>query len=471
VCLGGLQDHLTVYHPPQRSPHTRTTIQASRPARARQHKIDNRLDTTSAAGSPTGRRSVPFPGVVAEQPSGRIGERSPRAAPLPRISGAEWPTLARAARTLPIWGMPKVPRTITAPARKLPPALHGSDLVTAIREYGRPREHALPCGRATFSIGSSSGCDVDVRDEYVSGIHCTLTRRGTRMWVQDQSSRNGTYVRGHQETTFLIVPGDTFSVATTRLLVVNENMRIARSSMAEVLGYNFDSAIDDLLTYSVQDRPMLIMGPTGAGQLDLVRAVHETSVRRDRELVLAHRVPAAREKQMQLVVHAQRGTLALQLTGRPVDKMFLDMVLSSDLHVRVVVLARSLQAASRSVDLDALTRMDILEIRPLQERQGDIRKLMDEQFQKSEMALTMKDLTIENQRALQAHRWPHNLDEIRRAAKNVLALVRAGSIRQAARSLHLPRSSLQYWLDRMDLRLPLTSGSIPVPMRDIESDG
>jgi transcriptional regulator of acetoin/glycerol metabolism len=283
------------------------------------------------------------------------------------------------------------------------------------------------------------------------------------MWVQDQSSRNGTYVRGHQETTFLVVPGDTFIVATTRLLVVNENMRLARSSMAEVLGYDFDSGIDDLLIYSVQDRPLLIIGPTGAGQLDLVRAVHETSVRRDRELVVAHRVPAAREKQKQLVAGAQRGTLVLQVTGRPVDRMFLDMVLSSDLHVRLVVLARSLQVASRSVDLDTLTRMDMVEIRPLQERQGDIGKLMDEQFRKSDMALTMKDLTIGNQRALQAHDWAQNLDEIRRAARNVLAIVRAGSIRRAAQSLHLPRSSLQYWLDRMQMRTPLISGESPAP--------
>lgn len=268
--------------------------------------------------------------------------------------------------------MPKAPRTITAPDGKLPPALHGADLVTAIREYGRPREHALPCERATFSIGSSSGCDVDVRSEYVSGVHCTLTRRGTRLWVHDQSSRNGTYVRGHLEATFLVVPGDTFTVATTRLLVVNENMRIARSSMAEVLGYDLDSGIDDLLTCSVQDRPLLIIGPTGAGQLDLVRAVHETSVRRDRELVVAHRVPAAREKQKQLVAGAQRGTLALQVTGRPVDRIFLDMVLSHELRVRLVVLARSLQAASRSIDLDILTGMDMVEVRPLQERQGDI---------------------------------------------------------------------------------------------------
>jgi pSer/pThr/pTyr-binding forkhead associated (FHA) protein len=356
--------------------------------------------------------------------------------------------------------MTNVPRTITVPEEERPPALEGPDLVTGVREYGRPLEHPLLVKQATFTIGSSPSCDVPIASEYVSSLHCVLERRGQRLRVHDQTSRNGTFFRGRRESTFDIVPGDMFMLATTAVLALNDHMRLARPVLAQVLGYDHHAVVDDVLMASVEEGPLLVVGPKGAGQLRLVRAIHEISLRRCSGLVEVARLPATSEEQKQLLAKARRGALAVTVNGSPLDEMFLDLVLSSDSHVRLVVLAPSLEAAMQSVRIETMTRMSKVEIRALRARRAELGVLVDRLLVENRLSLRVTDLTRENQRALEAYPWPENLDELRETVTWMAAIVREGSIRKAAPLLGVPRSTLQYWMERIDLTLPLTrSGS------------
>jgi pSer/pThr/pTyr-binding forkhead associated (FHA) protein len=354
--------------------------------------------------------------------------------------------------------MTNLPRTITVPDGERPPALEGPDLVTAIREYGHPAEHPLLVKQATFTIGTSPSCDVSIASDYVSSLHCVLERRGQRLRVHDQTSRNGTFFRGRREATFDIVPGDVFTMATTKLMALNDHMRLARPVLAQVLGYDAHAIVDDVLMNSVEEGPLLIVGPKGAGQLRLVRAIHETSLRRGSGLVEVPALPATREEQKQLLSNARRGTLVVTGTGSPLDESFLDMVLSPDSHVRLVVLAPTLEAAMQSVRIDTMTRMGKVEIRPLRVRRAEIGKLIDHLLVENRLSLRVTDLTSENQQALEAYPWPENLDELRETVTWMTGIVREGSIRKAAPILKVPRSTLQYWMERINLTLPLTRG-------------
>ncbi len=348
------------------------------------------------------------------------------------------------------------------PEAQRPPTLEGPDLVTAIREYGRAVEYPLLVKQPTFTIGSSPSCDLPIASDYLSSLHCVLERRGQRLRAHDQSSRNGTFFRGRRETIFDIVPGDLFMLATTTLLAVNDHMRLARLALAQVLGYDAHAAVDDALVASMDDGPLLVVGPKGAGQLRLVRAIHEASLRRAGAFVEVPALPASREEQKQLIVSARRGTLALAVARPALDETFLDLVLSGDSHVRLVVLAPSLEIAAQSIRLGAMTRMSKVEIQPIRARPGELAMLIDHLLLENRLSLRMSDLTAENQQALQSYAWPENLDEMRETVAWIAGIVREGSIRKAAPVLKVPRSTLQYWLERLHLTLPLTRNGFPV---------
>lgn len=357
--------------------------------------------------------------------------------------------------------MTKSPRTITVPEGQRPQALEGPDLVTAIREYGRAVEYPLLVKQQTFTIGSSPSCDLPITSDYLSSLHCVLERRGHRLRVHDQTSRNGSFFRGRREISFEVVPGDLFTLATTMLLATNDHMRMTRPLAAQVIGYVAHAAVDDVLRAAMDDRPLLIVGPKGAGQMRLVTAIHETSLRRAGALVEVSAPPASREEQKQLITSARRGTLIVTLNGSPLDEVFLDLALSGDYHVRLVVLASSLEAAAQSLRLDAMTRMTKVEIQPIRTRPGELALLIDHMLVENRLSLRMTDLTEENQQALQRYGWPENLNEMRETVAWIAGIVREGSIRKASPVLKVPRSTLQYWLERLHLKLPLTRSGFP----------
>lgn len=354
--------------------------------------------------------------------------------------------------------MSDTPRTVTAPDGVGPPTLQDPDLITAIREYGRDVEYPLLPRQMAFTMGSSRGCDISVDSEYASSLHCVLGRRGQRVRVNDQASRNGTFFRGRRETTFDIGPGDTFMLASRTFLAVSERMQLARPLLAEVLGYGRHAVVDDLLVAAAHDGPLLIVGQKGSGQARLVRAVHDMSVRRRQALVEILGQPRARGEQEEIVRNARRGTLVVAVTGAPLDEGFLEMIGSAEAHIRLVALAPSMESAVESLVPHALTRMSNVELRPLRDRQGELETLIDRFFLENRASLCLSDLTPENREALLAYPWPENLDELRDSIAWIAGIVREGSIRKAAPVLNVARSSLQYWRDRLKLSLPLTRG-------------
>lgn len=359
--------------------------------------------------------------------------------------------------------MASTPRTVTAAQAELPPGLEGPDVVTGLREYGRPGDHPLPTTQAVFSIGSAPSCDVRIVSEYISATHCALMRRGHYLSVQDPGSRNGTYFRGRRESAFIVAPGDTFNVATTKLIAINDCMRAARPILTEVLGADQESTIDNVLIESVLDRPLLIIGPRGSGQDDLVQVIHEMSVRRGHILQRVDLLPTSREGQKQLIVDASRGTVVFNAAGT-IDDVVLDMMLSNELGPRLVILADSLEAARRSVKLTRLMQMDRIDIRPLRERGAEVEKPIELNLAKNGLCIRLAELRPENQQSLLRHHWPENLEELRHIAAIIAALARQRSVRKAAAVLDMPRSTMQYWIKRFDLKLPVTPRPIIDPL-------
>lgn len=335
-----------------------------------------------------------------------------------------------------------------------------ADPITALRIVGREVEYPLLAGHAIFSLGSSPSCDLHIESKHVSGYHCSLQRKGQRLRITDQQSHNGTYFSGRREPNFDIGPGDMFTVASTTLVALNEEMRLARPTLIEILGSEQRAAVDELLVSAVRGPHLILLGEEGCDQTRLARALHQASTRRHWQLLELSQFPSERAAQRAILDGARNGAILLSLKERsaPPDDAFRSMLLSPDFRVRLYIAAPSLAVAIAVLGFDAITRMVQVPLRPLRERAGDLPWLLDRIFHERQVKLRTADLRPINQRALRDHGWSQNFQELREAANRLISLSTHETLTKAAEALEMPRTTLLYWIEeKMNLELPLVS--------------
>lgn len=312
-------------------------------------------------------------------------------------------------------------------------------------------------GRSKFTFGTAPGCDICVERRHVSFSHALLERRADRILVTDLESKNGIVFQGRKRKQFEIGPGDAFSIDKTVFYVLNDEMRLARSLVAGILGPQRMDAIDDLLMEAVQGRHVFLRAEPGCDQERLGRAIHRMSLRRRHRFVIAQ--PGAQDSVPvpQLVTNARNGTLLLRLdaTGARLDPAFVEALLSPEANVRIILCARSLKEAIDSVTEALASSAYRVEIPPVRERSGEIAAVLESWFIDRQSRLRFSDFTDENQAALRAYRWPENLEELREAADLLIQLAPHQFERQAAQEVNIPRSNVKRWLDARNLTLPL----------------
>lgn len=70
------------------------------------------------------------------------------------------------------------------------------------------------------SIGRASSNTIVLADSFTSTEHALITRRNGQWWLQDQGSRNGTFLNESPVTgTAVISPGDIITVGGTQLKI------------------------------------------------------------------------------------------------------------------------------------------------------------------------------------------------------------------------------------------------------------
>jgi EAL domain-containing protein (putative c-di-GMP-specific phosphodiesterase class I) len=95
-------------------------------------------------------------------------------------------------------------------------------LVSQKDESGTARRNAI--NEFPFTIGRRADLRLCLSCESVSGLHCTIEREGDELWIEDQHSRNGTFVNGRRisERTQLL-DGDLLQIATVMFRVARQD--------------------------------------------------------------------------------------------------------------------------------------------------------------------------------------------------------------------------------------------------------
>lgn len=335
-------------------------------------------------------------------------------------------------------------------------ALDGPDPITALRLRGEEREYTMLVGQPRFALGSLPTCDIVIDRRFVSSPHAILERRENRIRVIDVS-KNGIVFRGRYEKQFDIGPGDFFSIDEITCYALNDEMRLARPLVAEVLGAHRFAEIDDLLMAAVHGDHLLVVSEPGNDQERLARAIHGASLRRRHHFVKAVATEDGRLDR-QILGMARGGTLWIDLDAKRkirLDDALAELFDAPDANVRVVASTPSLDLARKDVGLEFVGRAYQVTIPPLRERAGDVATLLERAFIERRSSLRLSDFIESNQTALLSYRWPRNLEELHETADRLVQLAPHTTDRSAAAALKIPRTNLQRWLDSIGLELPL----------------
>jgi transcriptional regulator with PAS, ATPase and Fis domain len=357
------------------------------------------------------------------------------------------------------------------------PRMTSTRLTTQIEPTGAPVRCQLvvvegpDLGRAVAldgarSVGTSSGNDLVLTDERVSGRHCVVTPEGARFSLRDEGSTNGTWLEGVRVTEAVLEPGVTLKLGRTfvRLQPLTRALELPPSAsrrfgdlVAESLAMREVFAVLELAAQS--DVTVLVTGETGTGKELVARALHEQSARRKKPFVavdcgalpeslleselfghvkgaftgaLADRKGAFQRAdggtlfldELGVVSPAVQARLLRVLETRQVKPVGADQEKAVD--VRVVAATPvdlSTRVASGAFRSDLFYRLSVLslELPPLRARREDIAPIVAELLVHRGFDVAPKVAGANLERLL-VHAWPGNVRELRNVIDRALAL-------------------------------------------------
>ena len=354
----------------------------------------------------------------------------------------------------------------SAPLR--PPARHSLAGIDAVI-LGRAQ--ARTCGREgrTLRLG--------IPDPGMSASHALLRREGDRFRLEDQGSRNGSFVNGVQENGRVLEDRDVLELGHTALLFraaapSGDAPDCDAATLAPpapglaTLVQPLQLELQRLPAIARSAVPVVIGGETGTGKELVARALHQLSGRTGAFVAVncgalaptlleselfGHRKGAfsgALESRPGLVRAADRGTLFLdEIADLPAaaQAAFLRVLQESEVlavgaTAPVAVDVRVL--AATHVDLEAAVaagrfRADLyarlagftIQLPPLRWRREDLGLLVAALLRKLDPQRAARiTFTCEAARALLRHRFPMNIRELEKCLESALALAQDGCI-------------------------------------------
>ena len=339
----------------------------------------------------------------------------------------------------------------------------GPDLITALGVMGTGISLAMLVAQDAFTLGRAESCDLRVDIKYLAGVHVRFERivnSLANLRVVDVSSgKNDIVFLGEgAEREFVMGAGDWFEIGDTRYFAQNEEMRLARPKVAEILGIRKHQAIDELMIAAVQDsaRPMLLEGESGSDQERLGRVIHQISHRRHNRF---HHFPEGAKLDAaakSAIRDARDGTVLVELHQKgALDGNFVDALVDPEAKIRLIISARSVDKAEASFPIALVNDAKKFRISPLRERVDEIGELLDKWLIARRSQLRYGMLPPDVREGLKAYDWRDNLQELRESADRFAELARYTSIHQAIKDSELTRSNIRSWMKRLNLKIEL----------------
>jgi hypothetical protein len=337
------------------------------------------------------------------------------------------------------------------------------DLITALGVVGTGVALPMLVAQPSFTLGRSHLCDLRVDEKYLASRHAQIERlsgsaRASLRITNVSSAKNAIVYNGVAESEFSMGAGDWFEIGESRYYALNEEMRIARPIVMEVLGIRQFKAIDDLLISAVRDsaRHVLLLGEPGCDQERLGRIIHQASHRRHNLFHTMPERPKLNRDDHQALRDACNGTVFVHLHQRgKLDERIVAALVHPEARSRLVICAPSVEKIAASFPAHVVNEAKQIMILPLRDRAPEIGELLDQRFDACRAQLRFSAFRDELRSSLEAYAWPGNLGELREAADILVQLSHCRSARQAARESPFSRGELRGWAKKLNLKLLL----------------
>ena len=329
-------------------------------------------------------------------------------------------------------------------------------------------------------IGRSAGCQLVLDDSSVSSVHAEVTASPDGHVLRDLNSTNGIFMMGHRVREVILRPGSQFQIGNNLLSFEPlENMVKVPLSTRHRFGKAICQSVKMREVFALLEKAansnlsILIRGETGTGKELLADAVHNYSMRKNRQFVVLDcgAVPAnliedvlfghergaftgAERQRVGMFEEADGGTLFIDEVGelrlwlqpkllRVLERGEVQRIGSvKPLQVDVRVVAATHRDLWSMVDeelfrRDLLYRLSVVEVvvPPLRERPEDI-PLLVEQFAvganqtRSDLGLPEVNFDEEAMVFLQSHPWPGNVRELRNAVERAVHLADGDEVKR-----------------------------------------
>jgi transcriptional regulator with GAF, ATPase, and Fis domain len=334
-------------------------------------------------------------------------------------------------------------------------------------------------------VGARKGCDLELTDGKVSGLHCEirLDERGYRL--RDMESTNGTFVGGHRVQDIYVNPGTIVHLGASRLKFepLGESVEMLLSAHDRYGGMigrsvKMRELFARLERIAATDATVLVTGETGTGKELVAEAVHEGSTRSSGPFVVldCSSIPpnlveselfghergaftGASSTYVGAFERAHGGTVFLDEIGElPLDlqpkllrvlerkeirRLGGTKVISTDIRVVAATnrdLGVEVNKARFREDLYYRLAVARVHVPPLREHKEDI-PLLVEHFLATLPGGDKTKLRPETLELMKKHEWPGNVRELRNVIERAVLLSEAPGSEHAFRRSYLPGST------------------------------
>jgi DNA-binding NtrC family response regulator len=373
-------------------------------------------------------------------------------------------------------------------------------------DCGGPKEYET----SVLRIGARRGCDLELSDSKVSGLHCEirLDERGYRL--RDMESTNGTWVGGYRVQDIYVSPGTVIQVGASKIkfepLGDGVEMPLAQADrFGGMVGRSVKmrELFARLERIATTDATVLITGETGTGKELVAEAVHEHSPRASGPFVVldcgaippnlveselfGHERGAftgATSSYIGAFERADGGTVFLDEIGElPLDLQPKLLRVLERKEVRkiggsktITVDIRVVAATNRDLGVevnkgrfreDLYYRLAVARVHvpALRERREDI-PLLVEHFLQTLPGGDRTKLRPETLELMKKHEWPGNVRELRNVIERAVLLSEAPGSEHALRRSYLPSTSDRRGpaIERGSLPPQMLAGQAPPPV-------
>lgn len=340
-----------------------------------------------------------------------------------------------------------------------------TDEVIGFREVTRGELYSFPAdGRSEWRIGSSSECEMQLRDpaKGISRHHATMKRDGGGWRIEDRGSKNGLSIDGVLRSAMPVDPGTQIGMGSLRLVAITYRLLLLRSFLLRLTGWGpthqqaAEEMIQNIRSAQLRGEPLLLQGK--GDLIPIAHRLHRIFSGEDRPFVLHDPSRVASDSEgggrwknvrelREAIARAGGGTVCIRSKPLPAD--FLRIAIGSRQAGKRA--PQLIVCGDGSLELRMMRRSPLLVVPLLAERPADqVDQVISEYLEEAAREFSLQPYLTAGERAW-VTRSSRTIADVEKCVRRLAAWKKRPTYTGAASLLGMAAISLRQWLQQHPL--------------------